>query len=60
VKEKPRSIKCSKTKRVRVIGVYLEPETYENIKAKSKANYLSMSDIMRQSVGKMVEDEVEV
>jgi len=35
--------------------VYLEPETYENIKAKSKAKYISMSDIMRQTVGKMVE-----
>jgi hypothetical protein len=62
VKEKPRSIKISKTKpgRVRIIGIYLEPKTYENIKAKSKAKYISMSDIMRQSVGKMVEEEVKV
>jgi hypothetical protein len=54
VKEKPRSIKNRKTKpvRARTIEVYLELETYENVKAKSKAEYLSMSNIMRQVVGK--------
>jgi len=54
VKEKPRSRKCSKTKRVRIIGVYLEPETYENIKATAEVKYISMSDVMRQVLGKMV------
>jgi hypothetical protein len=60
VKEKPRSIKNIKTKRVRIIGIYLEPETYENIKAKSKAKFISMSDVMRQTLGKMVKAEVRV
>jgi hypothetical protein len=53
VKEKPRRIKVSKTKLVMIIGVYLEPEIYENIKAKSAANYISISDIMRQALWRM-------
>jgi hypothetical protein len=57
VKEKHRIIKDSKTKRVRIIGIYLEPETYENIKARSEARFISMSDTMRQTLGKMVKAE---
>jgi hypothetical protein len=56
VKEKPRSIKIRKAKpvRVRTIRLYLEPETYENIKATAEVKYISMSDVMRQVLGKMV------
>jgi len=60
VKERPRNIKNKKTKRVRTIGVYLEPETYENIKARSEAKCISMSDVMRQVLMKTVKAEVRV
>ncbi len=57
MKEKSISIKNKKTKRVRTIGVYLESETYENIKARSEAKCISMSDVMRQVLMKTVKAE---
>jgi uncharacterized protein YerC len=60
VKEKSRGKKDNKTKRVRVIGIYLEPETYENIKAKSGVKCISMSDVMRQVLVKTIKAEERV
>ncbi len=38
-----------------IVGIYLKLETYKRIKAKAEIKYTSMSAIVRQAIGKMIE-----
>ncbi len=56
----PKKGRKPKTESGATVGIYLKPETYKRIKAKAEIKYTSMSAIVRQAIGKMVEAEEKV
>ncbi len=54
-KNPPKKGRILKSEVGTTVGIYLKPETYKMIKEKAEKKYTSISVIIRQVIGKMIE-----